>query len=219
MLGLIARLHGRLVHRRRVRVLAGVLAPWLPEHGTIIDVGCGDGALAAELLAQRPDVGIEGYDVLVRENASIPVRPFDGRRLPLPDAAVDAVVLVDVLHHCHDPEDMLREAVRVARRVVIVKDHRLGHPAARLLLRLMDWVGNRPHGVVLPYNYWPESRWREAWRALGVEPAQYRARLGLYPFPFSLVLDRGLHFAAALTRLASPTVSTPRRSGPPEAGR
>jgi SAM-dependent methyltransferase len=200
-------------------VLGSLLAPWLPEHGTVVDVGSGDGALAAQLLARRPDVRIEGYDVLVRANLPIPVHHFDGRHLPLPDASADAVVLVDVLHHCDDPEAMLREALRVARRVVIVKDHRLGHPAARTLLRVMDWISNRPHGVVLPYNYWPEERWREAWRTLDVEPTQYRARLGLYPFPFSLVLDTGLHFAAALTRTTRPDLSAPRRSGPPEAGR
>lgn len=198
MLRPLGAIHGRLVHQRRVRVIAEVFAPWLPDHGHIVDVGCGDGAVAAALLARRPDVRIEGYDVLIREHARIPVHHFDGRRIPLADSAVDAVMLVDVLHHCEEPEELLREAARVARRVVLVKDHRLGHAGARLLLRLMDWISNRPHGVVLPYNYWPEARWRQAWHAIGLEPRQYCRYLGLYPFPFSLALDTGVQFAAAL---------------------
>jgi SAM-dependent methyltransferase len=200
MLHAVGAIHGRLVHRRRARVIADVLTPWLPERGSVIDVGCGDGAIAAQLAARRPGLRIEGYDVKGRDDAAIPIHRFDGRTLPLADRSVDAVLLVDVLHHCELPSELMKEAVRVSRGPVLVKDHRLGHPGARVLLTAMDWVGNRPHGVVLPYNYWPEARWREAWDKLGLHPSRYRSHLGLYPFPFSLLLDSGLHFAAALER-------------------
>jgi SAM-dependent methyltransferase len=205
---LLGKIHGRLVHRRRVRVIADVLARWLPEQGLVIDVGCGDGLVAAQIHARRPGLRIEGYDVLARADAAIPVHRFDGRRLPLADRAVDAVLLVDVLHHCESPGEMLKEAMRVSRGTVLVKDHRLSHPGARALLTAMDWVGNRPHGVVLPYNYWDEKAWREAWAELGLHPSRYQAHLGLYPFPFSLLLDSGLHFAAALERIPPASAST-----------
>jgi len=200
MLRLLGLLHGRLVHARRVRVIAEALAPWLPADGIVIDVGAGDGAVAAHLLARRPGLRIEGYDVMARENAAIPIHAFDGRRLPLGDRSVDAVILVDVLHHCDSPADMLKEALRVSRGLVLIKDHRLGYPGAGTLLAAMDWVGNRPHGVVLPYNYWHERQWRAVWQAMGLRPIHYRSRLGLYPFPLSLLFDTGLHFAAALER-------------------
>lgn len=201
MLRLLGSIHGRLVHSRRARVIADALAPWLPAEGLVIDVGCGDGAVAAHLLARRTGLRIKGYDVMGREHAAIPIHEFDGRRLPLADCSVDAVILVDVLHHCESPSDMLKEAVRVSRGAVLVKDHRLGHPGARALLTAMDWVGNRPHGVALPFNYWDEQQWRAAWRALGLHASRYRSRLGLYPFPFSILLDSGLHFAAVLERI------------------
>lgn len=201
MLRLLGSIHGRLVHSRRARVIADALAPWLPAEGLVIDVGCGDGAVAANLLARRTGLRIEGYDVMGREDAAIPIHAFDGRRLPLADRSVDAVMLVDVLHHCESPGDMLKEALRVSRGAVVVKDHRLGHPGARALLTAMDWIGNRPHGVVLAYNYWDEQQWRAAWRALGLHPSRYRSRLGLYPFPFSILFDSGLHFAALLERV------------------
>lgn len=200
MPNLLGVVHGRLVHRRRVAAIADVLAPWLPEDGLVADVGSGDGALAVQILQRRPRLRIHGYDVMARPGAAIPVQEFDGRRLPLADRSVDAVLLVDVLHHCDEPRDMLEEALRVSRRRVLIKDHRLGHPAARALLTAMDWVGNTPHGVVLPFNYWGEARWRETWDELGLRPACYASRLHLYPFPLSLVLDAGLHFAVALER-------------------
>jgi SAM-dependent methyltransferase len=201
MLRLLGSLHGRFVHARRVRVIADALAPWLPADGIAIDIGAGDGAIAARLQAQRPGLRIEGYDVLPRDHAAIPIHAFNGRRLPLADRSVDAAILVDVLHHCESPAEMLEEALRVSRSLVLIKDHRLGHPGARAVLSAMDWIGNRPHGVVLPYNYWNERQWRAAWKALRVRPRHYRSSLGLYPFPLSLLFDTGLHFAAALERM------------------
>ena len=204
MLKLLGATHGRFMHQRRARAIADALAPWLPEEGHVIDLGCGDGAVAAELLERRPRLRVEGYDVLPRENARVPVHQFNGSHLPLPDGSADAVVLVDVLHHCVNPEELLREAARVAKVVVLVKDHRVGYPGASLLLRSMDWVGNRRHDEVLPYHYWRVQQWRAAWWNLGLQPREYRERLGLYPFPFSFALENGLHFAAALVRSAGP---------------
>jgi hypothetical protein len=59
-------------------------------------------------------------------------------------------------------------------------------------------AGNASHGVALPYNYWPESRWRLTFDAIGLRIAQWQSQLGLYPFPASLIFERGLHFVAAL---------------------
>ena len=200
MPNLLGAVHGRLVHKRRVAAIADVLAPWLPDEGLVADVGTGDGAVAVHILSRHPLLRITGYDVMARPGAAIPVQQFDGHRLPLADRSVDAVLLVDVLHHCEDPAEMLKEALRVSRWRVLVKDHRLSHPAARALLTAMDWVGNKPHGVVLPFNYWTELQWREVWCGLGLRAVKYESNLALYPFPISLVFDVGLHFAAALER-------------------
>jgi 2-polyprenyl-3-methyl-5-hydroxy-6-metoxy-1,4-benzoquinol methylase len=43
---LLDRVHGNLVHGRRVRVLAEWLARLLPQNAKVLDVGCGDGLLA-----------------------------------------------------------------------------------------------------------------------------------------------------------------------------
>lgn len=189
--------HGRLVHGRRVRKLAEALAPLFEPGWRVVDVGCGDGKLGA-LVAEQAHVTLEGYERFPRPGAAIPVHAFDGERLPLEDDGVDAVMLVDVLHHTDDPMVLLREAARVARRAVVLKDHRMERPLAGLTLRFMDWVGNRPHGVPLPYHYWPEARWRAAWQELGLVPEAFRTRLDLYPGPARWVFESGLHFVARL---------------------
>jgi SAM-dependent methyltransferase len=191
-------LHRGYVHGRRVRVLLSHLAPLLPPHGTVLDVGAGDGHVARALMDARPDVQIEGIDPLVRPDTQIPVREFDGTTIPYPDGSYDAVLFIDVLHHATDQIALLREARRVARQAVIIKDHLCDGFLARPTLRFMDAVGNRRHGVALPYSYWSSGEWQRAFAAVGLKPEVEIRQLGLYPFPASLLFDRGLHFVARL---------------------
>lgn len=97
--------------------------------------------------------------------------------------------------------DRLSGARRVARQTVVLKDHTRDGLLAGPTLRFMDWVGNAPHGIPLPYNYWPERRWREAFARLGLTPAIWLNKLGLYPTPATWFFDRSLHFVARLDKV------------------
>ncbi len=198
-MSLVGRLHSRAVHGRRVRTLAARLASIVPPNARVLDVGCGDGAVADVLLQLRGDLEISGIDVLVRPTTRIPVVPFDGHRIPFADAEFDAVVFVDVLHHTEDPMELLREAARVAPGAIIVKDHAADGLLARPTLRLMDWVGNAHHGVALPYNYWSTPRWQQAVAELGLRAEVWETALGLYPPPASWLFDRELHLLFRLS--------------------
>lgn len=198
--------HDRGVLRRRVTALASVIAPLLPKSAQVLDVGCGDGLLAQALLEMRPDLRIEGVDVLVRAGTQIPVREFDGTRLPFADDEYDVAMAIDVFHHAEHAEALMGEMKRVARGSLVVKDHLLHGLLSELTLRAMDWAGNSHHGVRLPFSYWSEAEWRSAWARCGIRPVSILRNLNLYPFPLSLVFERDLHFIATLepvTRLAA----------------
>jgi SAM-dependent methyltransferase len=186
------------VFTRRIEVLATHFADLLPRDAVVLDVGAGDGLLAKRLMERRPDLRIQGVDVLVRRETFIPVREFDGTTLPLPDRSVDAVMLVDVVHHAADQSALMREVARVARGAVVIKDHFARGLFAHTTLRFMDWVGNARYGVSLPYAYWTPEQWDAAFRDASLRVVQRRERLGLYPWPASLVFERGLHFIAVL---------------------
>ena len=198
-MSLLNRVHGGYVHGRRVQVLADSCAKLLPAGARVLDVGCGDGLLAECILRKRPDLQMEGIDVMVRPKTRIPVRVFDGQTIPFERGGVDTVMFVDVLHHTADPAVLLREARRVARNAILIKDHTLNGFLARPTLRFMDWVGNARHKVALPYNYWPRKRWLEAFDSLGLIVAEWRDRLNLYPWPANWLFGRSLHFVARLT--------------------
>jgi SAM-dependent methyltransferase len=198
--------HDRGILRRRVTALASGIASLLPKSARVLDVGCGDGLLAQAILVMRPDLRIEGVDVLVRAGTPIPVREFDGTRLPFADGEYDVAMAIDVFHHAENAEALMAEMKRVARGSLVVKDHLLHGLPSELTLRAMDWVGNSRHGVRLPFNYWSETEWRSAWARCGIRPVSIHRNLNLYPFPLSVVFERDLHFIATLepmTRLGA----------------
>jgi SAM-dependent methyltransferase len=202
-------IHDRYVHGRRVRVLGDHIAELLPPGASVLDVGCGDGLLAGRLLQLRPDLRIRGIDTLVRDRTEIPVEPFDGRAIPGADGSVDVVLFVDVLHHTDDPMILLREAARVSREAIIIKDHTRDGLLAGPTLRFMDYVGNAHHGVVLPYNYWPRRRWLSAFEELHLRPEEWRADLRLYAVPADWIFGRSLHFITRLEHVRPGGTSRP----------
>jgi SAM-dependent methyltransferase len=197
---MLASLHSQRVFPRRRRVLAGLIGALLPPGSRVLDVGAGDGSVARLIQDQGDGVTIEGIDVLVRPGTAIPVLPFDGVRIPHADGAFDAVMLVDVLHHTRDPQVLLNEAARVARRFVIVKDHDRNGLLAGATLRFMDWVGNARFGVALPYNYWSREQWERGYAAAGLKVARRLTRLRLYPLWADWIFGRGLQSLVLLEK-------------------
>jgi SAM-dependent methyltransferase len=197
----IAHSHRALVFDRRARVLADALAPLIPtEARTVLDVGCGDGTISGLLAERRPDLVIEGVEVTPRPTCRVPCRAFDGAQLPFADRSFDVCLFVDVLHHTTDVTQLLCEAARVSRSCVVLKDHLSESSFDHATLRAMDWVGNRPHGVTLTYNYQSLSQWQEHFTACGLRATQLSTTLPLYPFPFSQLFGRKLHFVAQVIK-------------------
>ena len=71
-MGFLDHLHARSVYGRRVERLAAHMADVIPPQARVLDVGCGDGQLDRQILGRRPDLVIEGMDVLIPSNSEIP---------------------------------------------------------------------------------------------------------------------------------------------------
>ena len=206
------RVHEAYVHGRRIRRLSEILSSLIPSGCSLLDVGCGDGRLAQMLLEKRTDLQVEGVDVHVRKKTWLPVRLFDGTKLPYPAFSFDGVMLIDVLHHTRDPLCLLQEALRVSRRFLVVKDHVLQGAGAAMRLRFIDCVGNARHGVSLPYNYLAAEKWAALRQALNVQVTTELQDLHLYPWPMDYIFGARLHFAALWQRRAQhrPSLLTTR---------
>ena len=203
-LSVLERAHRLTVFGRRVRVLAGVLAKMIPNSASVLDIGCGDGTVATLITQANPSVRISGIELAPRPTCRIECQPFDGTTIPYPAATFDICMFVDVLHHAPDLPTIARllsEASRVSRRFVLIKDHLSETPFDCKTLQLMDWVGNRAHGVVLPYNYQSRNRWDGLFAEAALRVRNWEHQIPLYPLPFNAVFGRGLHYVALLEKI------------------
>lgn len=194
----IGQAHEKLVFNRRVKVLVEELGALIPQDAAILDVGTGDGQIAKMIAERQPGTTVEGIDIMERDVTHIPVTLFDGTQMPFDDDSFDVVTFVDVLHHTDDPQVLITEAARVARKAVIIKDHLSETAIDHSTLRLMDWVGNAPHGVVLPYNYAPRHQWKNWFIDAGLSEDHFTTNVPLYAPPLAWVFGRRLHFIARL---------------------
>lgn len=157
--------HQTLSHGSRVRHLAALLAEIIERHTDgmpvvrCLDVGCGDMTLAEQIQERYPRITWHCIDIyelpsgLSDEERWKKYSCFDGHHLPFDDKTFDIVLFCDVLHHSGtEVRHLLSEAARVAD-FVLVKDHFEGSAYSRLMLWLMDIVGNWGYGVALPRRY------------------------------------------------------------------
>ncbi|CAN5559610.1 hypothetical protein BH24ACT4_BH24ACT4_17420 [soil metagenome] len=89
-----------------------------PAAGALVDVGGGTGnySVALRRAGWDPVVVDRNGGMLARAaGKDLAVALGDASMLPLPDASVDAVVMVSMLHHVPDWRDALSEARRVVR--------------------------------------------------------------------------------------------------------
>lgn len=199
LLDVIKRLHAGYVFERRAKVLAQMLSGLIPPGSSVLDIGSGNGAIADLIMKGHRTVRIRGIEVLKRPDCLIECDVFDGNRLPYGDASFDVSMFVDVLHHAPNIEELIREAARTSR-CVLIKDHIAETALDRLTLKFLDWVANRPYGVRLIYNYMDRGRWAECLSNAGLRVVSWEEHVPLYPFPFGYVFGRKLHFVALLEK-------------------
>ena len=127
--------------KRRAAAIAARLAPHLPRHGPILDIGSGTGH-NAEALRDATALQVVQTDVVDMHVVGEPPVPFDGRRLPFAGERFTAALLCYVLQYPDDPVRLLREAARVSRRVILVQSPYRG-PIGWVYLRSREWLTGR----------------------------------------------------------------------------
>jgi len=153
------------------RLLAGPFADFarLPEHGRVLDVGCGTGSLAITLADRRRRGRVAGIDIappyIAFARSHGPAVEFavgDACRLPYADRSFVAALAQLSLNFVPDPA----AAVREMRRVVM--------PGGIIAAAVWDFRG----GLVFQRLFWDT--------AAGLDPAAGAARDRLFASPLAL---------------------------------
>lgn len=105
---------------RKARIVWGHIGTFVAGK-KVLDVGMGSGT--NNYFLKKKGFETTGIDV---DNLSIysDLKPvvYDGENIPFKKNEFDTAVIVHVLHHCNDGVQVLKEAKRVAKRVILVED-------------------------------------------------------------------------------------------------
>ncbi|MCS6800733.1 MAG: class I SAM-dependent methyltransferase [Chloroflexota bacterium] len=175
--------------RRFHAAVADLIAEALPQGGSVLDVGCGEGFVAAYLTARLEQLWLVGLDAsaaaLRYANDQTQLRRFlqgDAAALPVADRSVDLVIALEVLEHLPSPEWALCELRRVSRGPVIVSTPNQPFFAGANLARLKNlrtWGDDPEH-----LHWWTAGAFARLVDAyLQVERVVLR-------FPWTIVLAR-----------------------------
>lgn len=182
----------------RAERLRAALSRQIGRASSLLDVGAGDGVIAKSVGESVGAERIEGVDVILRTKRVIDVREYDGLKLPFEDRAFEVVTISDVLHHCDDAQAVLGECLRVASRLVVVKDHFAYGPLSQKLLYLMDVVGNARDGIPSPGHYFEPHEWVAMIERAGGRLTGLEWPLMLHDLPWRIVAPSSLHFIAKI---------------------
>lgn len=114
-------------------IASAILSGLLDHYGisTLLDVGCGTGRSLQYLSERHPKLSFAGVEPVqeLREVAvqkqmpSVSLMAGDACNLDFEDNQFDCVTMFGVLHHIPEPESAMREALRVAKKIVFISDH------------------------------------------------------------------------------------------------
>lgn len=128
----------------------------------VLEVGMGMGVLAQILEESGKEVvGLDVDDTRL-DPRSKPVL-YEGKLMPFEDKQFDCAMIVCVLHHCDDQETVLGEAMRVAKRVIVIEDTYRNW----LERKLIAWRDSVENWEFYPHLYHSWGEWRELCRGHG----------------------------------------------------
>jgi len=152
-----------ILGRRRASDVLRKIEPYLYDSSTVLELGSGT-CNVAELLR---DKGFILTIVDVKDLSFVAgLRPIicDSKTLPFQDNSFDVATVLDVLHHAAKPETLVKEARRVAKRVIVMENIS-NFVLQRLLFAMVDSLLNME--FMRPQNYRSDNEWQNLFRGLG----------------------------------------------------
>ena len=140
---------------------------WMQNHlkflHSHIEIGSGPGSVLSVM--RRQNYTVEGLDIADKA-FSEDLRPmlYDGEVMPFSNNDFNTALLLTVLHHTPDPDAILREAARIAKRIVIIEDVYDN--------RLMEWLTKALDSLMNleffahPHSNRSDAEWRKTFDRL-----------------------------------------------------
>lgn len=151
---------------KAARIKQERLLPFLNSSEHILDIGSGNGGLVH--LLHKKGIQITPSDI---SNKSIfpDITPviLKGSVLPFKNDAFDTVLLITMLHHTPQPIDIIKEAMRVGKRLIIMEDIYENKAQKKLTLFMDSLVNMEFKGH--PHTNKDDKEWKKVFHELNLE--------------------------------------------------
>ena len=138
-----------------VRLEYRAILQWIRQDSSVLDLGCGGGELL-DLLVRERQVKAQGIEIdekaiyqCVAKGLSVFHEDIDNGLSGYPDKSFDYVILNQSLQQVKEPDEVIKEALRVGRKVIIGFPN-FAYYSARFQ---MFFRGKAPITPSLPYEW------------------------------------------------------------------
>lgn len=148
--------------------------------GNLLDVGAGR-CFIAKTIKEKKGIDVTCIDIKDLNRTDLKLILYDGKKLPFKDNQFTTVLLVYVLHHCEDPEQVLKECIRVTKRNIIIFED----PDPNFMTKFMDYIFNTIRGVKATMQFKTIGQWKSLFQELNLELVKVERNVEkqwFYPF-------------------------------------
>lgn len=165
----------------RAKLIIEVYRKWIKPCQSVLDIGCGTGAVAEEL-KKSLNINVEGCDINSYLLRNILFKKMtSSTKLPYKNKLFNLSMFNDVLHHTeyNNQEPLIREAFRVSKKVLIFE---------LIPTKLGKWADlfiNKIHNpkMKIPYTYRKPEQWKNMFSEMGLKVRYVNVdKPLLYPF-------------------------------------
>ncbi len=149
---------------------------FLKQKDKIIDLGAGT-CLFTKLLKDK-GYYVQPVDIKNRSYyPEIEVYVYDGEHLPFKDNEFDVCLLRSILHHTPNPEVVLKEAVRVSKKLII-HENTVTNIFQRYYTYLIDCILNKE--LVEPHTNKTDKEWKHLFKKLELDLVNVKDEKALF---------------------------------------
>ena len=161
----LRKLIGEKLFGHKVSKITNKMELFLRPKDKIIDLGVGT-CLFTKLLRDK-GYDVQPVDIKDRSYYSeIKVYVYDGEHLPFRNKEFDVCLLISVLHHTTNPEVVLKEAVRVSKKLIIYENV-VTNIFQRYYTYLIDCIMNKE--LIEPHTNKTDKEWRLLFKKLKLD--------------------------------------------------
>ncbi|NMC60940.1 MAG: methyltransferase domain-containing protein [Candidatus Methanofastidiosa archaeon] len=158
--------------RKRALQIFNLIEEFISKEEIILDIGCGSCNIVEVLNENKYNV----IPVDIKNLSFIEeIKPiiYDGKSMPFRDKTFDMSIILTVLHHTNQQNQVLKEAMRVTRKKILIIEDIYNNKIDKFITQVLDSIINleiRGH----PHSNRTDSEWKEYFKSFNLKVLNVR---------------------------------------------